>query len=133
MLAEAWSCRGSIGFREGIAWSQEQLGLLALEGRLDAEAQLRSSFATHRELRDRWRMASVLEDLAARSRAASPFLGGRAAWLLARPRRCARRSARCSRRASARSTTVRAAARAALGDAAFEAAWERGGLRTRRT
>jgi predicted ATPase/DNA-binding SARP family transcriptional activator len=66
LLTEARSIAEDIGFREGIAWTLEQLGLLAAErGDPDAPAMLRSSLEIHAELRDRWRMTSVLEDLAA--------------------------------------------------------------------
>jgi predicted ATPase/DNA-binding SARP family transcriptional activator len=58
-----------IGFREGAAWCSNQLGLVALRrgepglaGRL-----LYQSFEIHRELGDQWRLASVLEALAATS------------------------------------------------------------------
>ena len=66
-LTESLELSRSIGFREGIAWCEEQLGLVALArgDRATAEARLRLSYATHDELRDRWRMASVLENLAA--------------------------------------------------------------------
>ena len=66
LLTEANSIAEDIGFREGIAWTLEQLGLLAAErGDPDAPAMLRRSLEIHTELRDRWRMASLLEDLAA--------------------------------------------------------------------
>jgi DNA-binding SARP family transcriptional activator len=66
LLSEAISLSEGIGFREGIAWSLEQLGLLAA-GRGDPAAvgMLRRSLDMHTELRDRWRMSSLLEDLAA--------------------------------------------------------------------
>ena len=72
LLGESRSLSESIGFREGVAWSFEQLGLLAASrGEAGAGALLRRSLEVHRGLRDRWRMASVLEDLARRrSRAA---------------------------------------------------------------
>ena len=66
LLAESLSLSEGIGFREGIAWSVEQLGLLAaVDGDPAAISLLRRSLELHTELRDRWRMASVLEDLAA--------------------------------------------------------------------
>jgi len=66
LLAESMALAEGIGFREGIAWSAEQLGLLAAtDGDLVAVGLLRRSFELHDELRDRWRMASVLEDFAA--------------------------------------------------------------------
>jgi predicted ATPase/DNA-binding SARP family transcriptional activator len=132
LVGESLELARSIGFREGIAWSREQLGLLALArgGFADAEAQLRLSFGTHRELRDRWRMASVLEDLAATALAASDEQAARAARLLGAAQ--ATREAigtvlaPCERAQHDRSAN---AAKAVLGDAAFETAWERG-LRT---
>jgi DNA-binding SARP family transcriptional activator len=66
MLAESRALAESIGFREGIAWCCEQLGLLAaVDGDPAAITLLRRSLELHGELRDRWRMSSVLEDLAA--------------------------------------------------------------------
>jgi predicted ATPase/DNA-binding SARP family transcriptional activator len=74
LLSESLELSRAIGFREGIAWSEEQLGLVALElgAVARARARLRVSYATHRDLRDRWRMASVLEDLAAAELAPAP-------------------------------------------------------------
>ena len=66
LLAESRSLSEGIGFREGIAWAAEQLGLLAaVDGDPAAIDLLRRSLDLHGELRDRWRMSSVLEDLAA--------------------------------------------------------------------
>jgi DNA-binding SARP family transcriptional activator len=66
LLAESRALSDGIGFREGIAWSCEQLGLLAaVDGDPAAITLLRRSLELHGELRDRWRMSSVLEDLAA--------------------------------------------------------------------
>ena len=66
LLTESLALSEGIGFREGIAWSVEQLGLLAvLDGNPVAISLLRRSLELHGELRDRWRMSSVLEDLAA--------------------------------------------------------------------
>jgi len=66
LLAESRALAESIGFREGIAWCCEQLGLLAaVDGDPAAITLLRRSLELHGELRDRWRMSSVLEDLAA--------------------------------------------------------------------
>ena len=131
LLAESLELSESAGFREGIAWCQEQLGLLALErGDLaDAEVRLRLSYAMHRELRDRWREASVLEDLAAVATAglADRRRAEHAACLLGRAQ--ATREAigavlaPCER--PRRDKTV-AAARGALGEAAWEAAWQSG-------
>ena len=66
LLTESLALSEGIGFREGIAWSVEQLGLLAaVDGDPAAISLLRRSLELHTELRDRWRMSSVLEDLAA--------------------------------------------------------------------
>jgi predicted ATPase/DNA-binding SARP family transcriptional activator len=66
LLAESKARSAQIGFREGVAWSAEQLGLLAFErGEPGAGRLLRESLALHRELRDRWRACSLVEDLAA--------------------------------------------------------------------
>ena len=66
LLTESLALSEGIGFREGIAWSVEQLGLLAaVDGDPAAIAMLRRSLELHSELRDRWRMSSVFEDLAA--------------------------------------------------------------------
>jgi predicted ATPase/DNA-binding SARP family transcriptional activator len=66
LLTESRSLSEGIGFREGIAWACEQLGLLAaVDGDPAAIHLLRRSLELHNELRDRWRMSSVLEDLAA--------------------------------------------------------------------
>ena len=134
LLYESLELSRSIGFREGIAWSREQLGLLELaRGAVGvAEEQFRSSIATHRELRDRWRMSSLLEDLAAAARSAdrAETPPASAAWLLGAAQ--AMREAigtvlaPCERPQHDRSQTT---ARTALGAAAFDAAWERG-LRT---
>ncbi|HEX4089464.1 MAG TPA: BTAD domain-containing putative transcriptional regulator [Trebonia sp.] len=136
LLAESLELSRSIGFREGIAWCEEQLGLVALaEGAVpQARARLRASFAIHRDLRDRWRMASVLEDLAAaelQSAVGQPPAGppgaARAAYLLgvADALRDAIGTvlAPCERRQHDHAV---AAATAALGQEAFEAARDRG-------
>ena len=66
LLTESLALSEGIGFREGIAWSEEQLGLLAaVDGDPAAIGMLRRSLELHSELRDRWRMSSVFEDLAA--------------------------------------------------------------------
>ena len=138
LLGESLELSRSIGFREGTAWCEQQMGLVALSAGAvgEARARLRASYATHRQLRDRWRMASVLEDLAAAElrpaaepgpgdgRPAARELGGtRAAYLLgvAQSLRDAIGTvlAPCERRDHER---TEAAARAARGPAAFEAA-----------
>ena len=136
LLSESLELSRSIGFREGVAWCEEQLGLVALAGGAvaQARARLRASYATHRQLRDRWRMASVLEDLAAAElepaagQPAAGELGGtRAAYLLgvAQSMREAIGTvlAPCERREHEQTV---ATARAVLGEAAFEAARELG-------
>jgi len=66
LLAEAEARSARIGFREGVAWSLEQTGLLAFSrGESGAGRLLRESLALHRELRDRWRTCGLIEDLAA--------------------------------------------------------------------
>jgi predicted ATPase len=115
-----------IGFREGIAWSLEQLGLLATDrGDPEAAALLRRSLEVHRELRDRWRTSSVLEDLAALAyaRGSAP----QAARLLAAAEaiRGAIGTAIAPCESNQHAETL-AGARATLGDDAFEAAWQQG-------
>jgi len=62
-FAEAIAAR----FHEGIAWSLDLIGRVSLERGefLQARAQLAASLRVHRRLGDRWRCASVLEELAA--------------------------------------------------------------------
>jgi len=131
LLGESLELSESIGFREGVAWCAEQLGLVALD-RGDhgaAEARLRLSYATHRELRDRWRMASVLEGLAAvvTADAKDAPRAERAACLLGLAQAIREAIgavlAPCERPQHDRSV---AAARSALGEVAWEAAWRRG-------
>jgi predicted ATPase/DNA-binding SARP family transcriptional activator len=66
LLAESRALAERVGFREGIAWSLEQLGLLALDrGEADAAQLLHASLVIHHQLRDRWRICSLLDDMAA--------------------------------------------------------------------
>jgi predicted ATPase/DNA-binding SARP family transcriptional activator len=137
LLRESLALSESIGFREGIAWSLEQLGLLALAdggsgampSRDLAGGELWRSFETHRELRDRWRMSSVLEDLAAMALAgtASAPSASRAAAMLGAAQALREAIgtviAPCER---PQHDAVVDKARAALGDAAFEEAWRLG-------
>ena len=145
-LTESLELSGSIGFREGIGWCEEQLGLVALAtgDKATAETRLRLSYATHDELRDRWRMASVLENLAAvclanDPPAASPFPMAPAASpaRIAEAERAARLLGHAHATREAIGTVIppveRAqhektvtTARTALGDAAYQAAWRRG-------
>ena len=68
---EALGLAGEANYKEGSAWGLNLLGLVALrERRVDqAAALLRRSLELHRDMGDRWRMASVLEALAAVARA----------------------------------------------------------------
>jgi tetratricopeptide (TPR) repeat protein len=128
LLAESSSLSERIGFREGLAWSMEQLGVLALDRGDPAAADLlRRSLLIHRELQDRWRVTSVLEDLAAL--ALTRGGAGTAARLLA--------AAQATRELigtvippceSPQHDKTLAGARAVLGDGAFAAAWQRGTL-----
>ena len=56
-----------MSFCEGVAWATNQLGVLArLRGELDLALRLQQeSLTEHRALGDRWRAASVLDELAA--------------------------------------------------------------------
>jgi len=128
LLTESLGLSEGIGFREGIAWSVEQLGLLAAaDGDPAAVALLRRSLELHGELRDRWRMSSVLEDLAAiaqaqgRAREAARLLGAAEALRGA----IGTVIAPCERLQHNRTTR---AVRAALGDEGFDAALGEGRL-----
>jgi predicted ATPase/DNA-binding SARP family transcriptional activator len=141
LLRESLALSESIGFREGIAWSHEQLGLLALSHAAEGSASgpsaaelLRSSFETHRELRDRWRMSSVLDDLAAVALACVPGSAppGRAAARRAAALLGAGQALResigtviapCERPQHDAAVNQ---ARAMLGADGFEEAWQRG-------
>jgi predicted ATPase/DNA-binding SARP family transcriptional activator len=130
LLAESRALAESIGFREGIAWCCEQLGLLAaVDGDPAAIILLRRSLELHGELRDRWRMASVLEDLAAialaldRARPAARLLGAAEAIRDA----IGTVIAPCER---PQHLQTAAAVRAALGEEAFAAARQQGMLAT---
>jgi predicted ATPase/DNA-binding SARP family transcriptional activator len=128
LLAESRSLSERIGFREGLAWSLEQQGALALDRGDPAAADLlRRSLLIHRELQDRWRVTSVLEDLAALA-----LTGGSAATaarLLAAAQAMRELIGTvippCER---ARHDQTMGGARAALGDDAFAAAWQQGTL-----
>jgi predicted ATPase/DNA-binding SARP family transcriptional activator len=66
LLAKARTISEHTGCLEGIAWALNLLGLVHhATGSVDARALLERSLALHRQLGDRWRMASVLEALAA--------------------------------------------------------------------
>jgi predicted ATPase/DNA-binding SARP family transcriptional activator len=126
LLAESRALAESIGFREGIAWCCEQLGLLAaVDGDPAAITLLRGSLDLHGELRDRWRMSSVLEDLAAislalgQAREAARLLGAAEAIREA----IGTVIAPCER---PQHLQTAAAARAVLGEEAFAAARQHG-------
>ena len=130
LLAESRALAEGIGFREGIAWCCEQLGLLAaVDGDPAAITLLRRSLELHGELRDRWRMSSVLEDLAAialalgQARSAARLLGAAEAIRDA----IGTVIAPCER---PQHLQTAAAARAALGEEAFAAARQQGMLAT---
>jgi predicted ATPase/two-component SAPR family response regulator len=81
LLEESHRLSEEIGFREGVAYSLHELGAVARRrGEMDAVGLLVESLRLHRDLGDRWRMASVLEELAAyQQQRAQP---GRAAQVL---------------------------------------------------
>jgi predicted ATPase/two-component SAPR family response regulator len=65
LLGKSKAISEEIGFKEGIAWCFNELGLVAgRRGGTQAETLLRKSLEIHRELGDKWRQTSVLEDLA---------------------------------------------------------------------
>jgi len=128
LLAESRSLSERIGFREGLAWSLEQQGALALDqGDPAAGDLLRRSLLIHRELQDRWRVTSVLEDLAAL--ALTGGSAGTAARLLAAAQAMRELIGTvippCER---ARHDQTLGGAQAALSDDAFAAAWQQGTL-----
>jgi predicted ATPase len=72
-----------VGFREGVAWALHECGVLAVRrGEPGAREMLHEALEIHRDLGDRWRMTSVLDDLAAAALAAQPPSPGQAARLL---------------------------------------------------
>ena len=130
LLTESLALSEGIGFREGIAWSVEQLGLIAaVDGDPAAVSLLRRSLELHSELRDRWRMSSVLEDLAAialtqgTARQAARLLGAAEAIRDA----IGTVIAPCERLQHNQTTK---AVRTALGDEAFDTALRQGQLAT---
>src|SRR5579863_3753223 len=130
LLAESRTLSEGIGFREGIAWCCEQLGLLAaVDGDPAAITLLRRSLELHSELRDRWRMSSVFEDLAAialvlgRAPAAARLLGAAEALR----ETIGTVIAPCER---PQHVQTAAGVRAALGEEAFAAARQQGLLAT---
>src|SRR5262249_1525519 len=110
-----------VGFREGVAWALHERGLLAVRrGEPGAPEMLHEALEIHRDLGDRWRMTSVLDDLAAAALTVQPPSPARAARLLGAAQRIrdaiGTAIAPCERADHARTET---AARAALGEAAF--------------
>lgn len=71
LLSQAFETCEEIEFPEGSAWALNQLGVVSrLLGELgQARAQQTASLEEHRLLGDRWRMASILDELAAIARA----------------------------------------------------------------
>lgn len=67
LLSESLDLAESMRFRAGIAWMLNQLGIVArLQGQVDrAQGLQEASLIEHRELGDRWRAASVHDELAA--------------------------------------------------------------------
>jgi predicted ATPase/DNA-binding SARP family transcriptional activator len=131
-LIESRSLSEGLGFREGIAWADEQLGLLAAaRGAAAAVTLLRHSLKLHTELRDRWRMSSVLEDMAgvtlARGRPGTESGPAAAARLLGAAEAIREAIgtviAPCERPQHLQTV---AAVRAALGEEGFAAAWQQG-------
>jgi predicted ATPase/DNA-binding CsgD family transcriptional regulator len=67
-LERALALSRRIGFEEGIAWALHELAILGRRRRrsvIDNLVQLREALAIHLRLGDRWRAASVLEEIAA--------------------------------------------------------------------
>ncbi len=65
-LNEALTLSRRLGFQEGVAWSLNELAVLARRRRRAAaepEVMLRDALLVHQQLGDRWRMASVLEEI----------------------------------------------------------------------
>ncbi len=65
-LNEALTISRRLGFQEGVAWSLNELAVLARRRRrtsAEPEIMLRDALVVHQQLGDRWRMASVLEEI----------------------------------------------------------------------
>ncbi|GLI01205.1 SARP family transcriptional regulator [Phytohabitans aurantiacus] len=88
LLDAALERYAALGFPEGLGWAHNLRGLVELRiGRIDrAEAHLALSLATHREVGDRWRTASVLEALAEVHRTGDPRRAARLLGAAARIR-----------------------------------------------
>jgi predicted ATPase/DNA-binding SARP family transcriptional activator len=120
-LEQSRALAAEVGFREGVAWALHELGLLALRrGDPGAGSLLRQALEIHRDLGDRWRLASVLDDLASAALAARPSGPAQAARLLGAAQQVrdtiGTAIAPCER---ADHAATEAGARAALGEAAF--------------
>src|SRR5215470_12669520 len=120
-LARSQELAEQAGFREGVAWALHERGLLAVRrGQPGAREMLDEALEIHRDLGDRWRVTSVLDDLAAAALAAQPPSPAQAARLLGAAQHIREAIgtaiAPCERADRAR---TEAAARAALGEAAF--------------
>ena len=66
-LQQALALARRIGFQEGIAWALHELAIVGRyqrRGFRDAAPLLREALVVHRRLGDRWRAASVLEEIA---------------------------------------------------------------------
>jgi predicted ATPase/DNA-binding SARP family transcriptional activator len=121
-LARSRELAEQVGFREGVAWALHERGLLAVRrGEPNAPVLLYQALDIHRDLGDRWRVASVLDDLAATALAEQPPDAARAARLLGAAQHIREAIgtaiAPCERADHAR---TEASARAALGEAAFD-------------
>jgi predicted ATPase/DNA-binding SARP family transcriptional activator len=120
-LARSRELSEEVGFREGLAWALHERGLLAVRrGEPGAPELLHEALRIHRDLGDRWRVASVLDDLAAAALTTAPPSPAQAARLLGAAQHIREAIgtavAPCERADHAR---TEAAARAALGEAAF--------------
>ena len=120
-LARSRELSEQVGFREGVAWALHERGLLAVRrGEPGAAALLHEALDIHRDLGDRWRVASVLDDLAAAALAGQPPDPAGAARLLGAAQHIREvigtAVAPCER---ADHTRIEASARAALGEPAF--------------
>jgi Tetratricopeptide repeat len=80
LLRHSLEISREISYREGIAWSMNQLGVVRrLQGSYAEALALQSaSLAEHRHLGDRWRGASVLDELAATALATADPAGATA-------------------------------------------------------
>ena len=106
MLEESLTLSREGGYREGVGWALNQLGVVAYRrGDLErSERLLRESLAVHKDLGDMWRVASVLEALAETAGARKHF--ERSARLFGAADASGRPSAPPCHPASAPSTTV---------------------------